>query len=177
MAFVCTVTQGKFRVQSFQAGAPAVAIVDIGYDDAEPLNYKAAIGLDTLPGGGLELYFHIIEADGVDGDERMFWSGKDTRFIADPIDRQLVLVAILAGLRGLLGSADPDEFVWFTYDEAPPRKALVKFTAVKQAVERCGYTVISSRLSLGRKAWKATRSPVVAIDTDEGNPDPIDVRR
>lgn len=177
MAFVCTVTQGKFRVQGFQAGASAVAIVDIGYDDAEPLNYKAAIGLDTLPGGGLELYFHVIEADGADGEERIFWSGRDTRFIADPIDRQIILAAILTGLRGLLGSADPDQFVWFTYDEAPPKKALVKFMAIKQAVERCGYTVTSSRMPLGRRAWKATRPTSSAIDTGEGNPDPIDVRR
>ena len=177
MAFVCTVTRGGFRVQGFRAGAPAVAIVDIGYDDAEPLNYKAAIGLDTLPCGGTELYFHVVEADGATGEERVFWSGKDTRFIAELIDRQVVLVAILAGLRGLLGSVDPDEFVWFTYDEAPPRKALVKFTAVRQAVERCGYTVTSSRLSLGRRAWKATRALGGAIDTNEGSPNPIDVRR
>ncbi len=34
---------------------------------------------------------------------------------------------------------DPAEFVWFTYDEAPPKRALVKFTAVQRAIERCGY--------------------------------------
>lgn len=177
MAFVCTVTQGGFRVQGFSAGTPQVVVVDVGYDDAEPLNYKAVIGLDALPGGTLELYFHLVEADGATGEEHIFWSGRDTRFIADPIDRQAILVAILAGLRGLLLMVDPAEFVWFTYDEAPPKRALVKFAAVQRAVERCGYKVTSSRLPLGRRAWKAVRLAVDAIDTEGVDPNPIDVRR
>lgn len=176
MAFVCTVTRGGFRIQGFGAGAARLAIIDIGYDDAEPLNYKAVIGLDTLPGGGFELYFHIVEADGETDGERVFWSGRDTRFIANPIDRQTILVAILAGLRALLSASEPETITWFTYDEAPPRKALVKFTAVRQAVERCGYKVTSTRLPLGRRAWKATRLRGDAIDTDGSGPDPIDVR-
>jgi hypothetical protein len=177
VAFVCTVTQGGFRIQGFSAGTPRLAIVDIGYDNVEPLNYKAAIGLDALPGGTLELYFHIIEADGETGSEHLFWSGRDTRFIADPIDRQTILVSILAGLRALLLMVDPDEFVWFTIDEAPPKRALVKFAAVRQAVERCGYKVTSSRLSMGRRGWKARRLSPNAIDTEGAGPNPIDVRR
>ena len=176
MPVVCTVAQGGFRVQVFQAGTSGVAIVSIGYDDTEPLNYSAAVGLDILPGGVSELYLHIVEADGATGHENIFLSGKDTGFIANPKDREVILASILTGLKGLLTMVGPEEFVWFTRDEQLPRKALLKFQAIRQAIERSGYVVTSSRLSLGRKAWKARRVPSAAIDNGEGEPNPIDLR-
>ena len=176
MAFVCTVAQGGFRVQVFQASTSGVAIISIGHDDIEPLNYSAAVGLDVLPGGMSELYFHIVEADGATGHEHIFWSGRDTDFIADPKDREEILVSILTGLKGLLTMVGPEEFVWFTRDEQLPKKALLKFQAIRQAIERSGYAVTSSRLSLGRRTWKATRLSPAAIDNGECEPNPIDLR-
>ncbi|GJD73863.1 hypothetical protein [Methylobacterium goesingense] len=176
MAFVCTVSQGAFRVQVFQAGIAGVAIISIGHDDAEPLNYSAAVGLDVLPGGLSELYFHIVEADGATNGEHIYWSGKDTGFIADPQDRETILVSILTGLKGLLSMIGPEEFIWITYDERVPKKALLKFQAIRQAVERAGYAVTSSRASVGRKAWKAKRLPSAAIDIGEAQANPIDLR-
>ncbi|TXM64450.1 hypothetical protein FV226_26530 [Methylobacterium sp. WL12] len=176
MAFVCTVSQGAFRVQVFQAGVSGIAIINIGHDDAEPLNYSAAVGLDVLPGGLSELYFHIVEADGATGGEHLFWSGKDTGFIVNPEDREATLVSVLTGLKGLLSMIGPDEFVWFTYDERLPKKALLKFQAIRQTIERCGYAVMSTRASAGRKAWKAMRLPSAAIDIEEAEANPIDLR-
>lgn len=175
MAFVCTVSQGGFRLQVFRAGVSGQAIINIGHDDAEPLNYSAVVGFDVLPGGLSELFFHIVEADGAASIEHVYWSGRDTGFIADPLDRETILVSILTGLRTLLPIVDPDEFVWFTYDEDPPKKALLKFKAIRLAIERAGYTVTSTRLRDKRRAWQATRDPG-AIDNGEGGPNPIDLR-
>lgn len=177
MAFVCTIPQGGFRVQGFAASTPRVAIIDIGYDDAEPLNYKAAVGLDALPGGGLELYFHVIEADGATGGEHTFWSGRNTRFISATEDRTAVLGAVLFALRDLLDANAPESFVWFTYDEAMPKKALLKFDLIRRVIEECGYTVTASRLPRGRRAWEAIRFPDAAVDSDGGEPDPNSERR
>lgn len=175
MTFICTVSQGGFRLQVFRAGASGVAIISIGHDDTEPLNYSAVVGLDVLPGGLSELFFHIVEADSATGTEHAFWSGKDTGFIADPLDRETILVSILTGLRSLLPIIDPDAFVWFTYDEDPPKKALLKFRAIQEAIERAGYVVTSTRLKDKRRAWQAKRAPG-AIDNGEGEPNPIDLR-
>ena len=176
MAFVCTVSQGGFRVQVFQAGVSGVAIISIGHDDTEPLDYSGVVGLDVLPGGLSELYFCILEADGETGGENMLFSGRETSFIVDPKDRELVLASILTGLKGLLSMIGPDDFVWFTHDEHLPKKALLKFQAIRQVVERSGYAVTSSRLSAGRKAWKAKRLLSLPIDNEGGPPNPIDVR-
>lgn len=177
MAFICTVSQGGFRLQVFQAGVSGVAIISIGHDDTEPLNYSAAVGLDVLPGGLSELFFHIVEADGATDGEHIFWSGRDTGFIADPLDRETILTSVLTGLKGLLSMIGPDEFVWFTHDERAPKKALLKFQAIRQVVERSGYSVTSTRASPGRKAWRARRVPGAAIDNGEGEPNPIDLRK
>lgn len=177
MAFVCTIPQGGFRVQGFAASVPRVAIIDIGYDDVEPLNYKVAIGLDALPGGSLELYFNVIEADGETGGEHTFWSGRNTRFITATEDRAAVLGAVLFGLRDLLKVSTPEGFVWFTYDEAMPRRALLKFDLVRRVVEECGYVVTASRLPRGRRAWEATRPPDAVVDSGEADPDPNSEQR
>ena len=177
MAFVCTIPQGGFRVQGFAASVPRVAIIDIGYDDAEPLNYKVAIGFDALAGAGLELYFHVIEADRETGDEHIFWSGRNTRFIRATEDRAAVLGAALFGLRDLLKVSNPEGFVWFTYDEAMPRRALLKFDLIRRVVEECGYTVTASRLPRGRRAWEATRPPDGLVDSGEADPDPSSEQR
>ncbi|MGU3540998.1 hypothetical protein [Methylobacterium sp. A54F] len=175
MTFICTVTRGGFRLQVFRAGASGIAIINIGHDDAEPLNYSAVVGLDVLAGGMSELFFHIVEADGETGGEHEFWSGKDTGFIADPVDRETILASVLTGLRSLLSTVEPEEFVWFTYDEDLPKKALLKFRAIRQAIKRSGYTVTSTRLRDKRRAWSAKRVSG-AIDNGEGEPNPIDLR-
>ena len=177
MAFVCTIPQGGFRVQGFAANTPHIAIIDIGYDDAEPLNYKVAVGLDALPGGGLELYFHVIGAEGETGGEHTFWSGRNTRFIKATEDRAAVLGAVLFGLHDLLKMSTPEGFVWFTYDEAMPRKALLKFEIVRRVIEECGYTVTASRLARGRRAWETIRILDDAVDSSGADPDPNSERR
>ncbi|MCJ2126451.1 hypothetical protein [Methylobacterium sp. J-077] len=156
MAFVCTASCG-FGLEILGAGPVSVAIINIGHDNIKPLNYTAVIGLDILPGGSYELYVQLVEADDATGEDRLFWSGRDTSFIKGVADRAAVLDAILTGLRVLISRNGPDEFSWFTYDEAMPKKALVKFQSFKEVIEGCGYTVTSSRLAAGRKAWKARR--------------------
>ncbi|MDP4022365.1 hypothetical protein Q8W71_07010 [Methylobacterium sp. NEAU 140] len=140
------------------------------------MSYAAVVGLDSLPGGGSELYFHIVEADGSTGGERLFWSGKDTGFITDVSDRRAVMDAVLLGLGQLLARVAPPEFRWFTHDERPPKKALLKFAAIRRAVEGCGYTVSSSRLPLGRRAWHAVRAAPVPVDRSAGGSDPAAAR-
>lgn len=176
MTFVCTVSQGGFRLHVFRAGVSGIVVVNIGHDDTEPLNYSAVVGIEPLPSGSSELFFHIVEADGATGAEHPFYSGKNTKFISDPKAREEILVSILTALKTLFSTFEPDECTWFTIDDNLPQKALLKFRAIRQTVERCGYVVASTRLKDGRRAWRAKRIPD-AIDIGEGEPNPIDLRK
>ena len=160
MAFVCTTNEAGFYLEGFQSGSSFRNIVSVGYDDEKGVVYAGVVGTDPLPGGaGLELYFIITETETETGHVHEYWSGRDTGFIRRPAEREMILASLCEALSELLAVAVPDDLTWFTHDDAPPAKALIKYDIIREVVEDAGMTVTRFDLPLGRVGWTARRLP------------------
>ncbi|MCJ2108640.1 hypothetical protein MKK70_25355 [Methylobacterium sp. E-041] len=133
--------------------------MSIGYDDASTKVYTMAVGFEPLPGGDTKYFFHVVEGDTETGEECVHWSGRETRFITQSEDRKAILAAVLTLTEGLLKSAEPDTVRWFTHEERPPDKALVKHFLIANVFDVSGYDVRTCDPYHGRWVWFAERRP------------------
>ncbi|APT31951.1 hypothetical protein MCBMB27_02660 [Methylobacterium phyllosphaerae] len=157
MAFVCTVSENDLNVEIFKRGDASLSVLPIGYNDDLGTVYSMAVGFEPLPGGDTEFFFHVVEAHPEMDEEHIYWSGRETRFISDPEDRKAILAAMLYLTQGLLRSSQPETVRWFTHDEDPPDKALVKHFLIANVFDVNGYSVITPDPYHGRRVWLAER--------------------
>ncbi|WP_428988856.1 hypothetical protein [Methylocapsa aurea] len=125
MAFVRIIQEDQFQADTFRNGAAWAVVVNIGFDDTEPLNYSLIVGLDLMGAGAIEYYFHIVEANSETEDEYIYWSGRDTASFIPSDDRVVILGALLTATHVLLEQARPERVEVVTHDANPPEKALV----------------------------------------------------
>lgn len=139
----------------FQSGSSYAMTVRVGHDGDK--RYSIVIGLEPLPGGDMEYYFHLLEVDVVTGEDRIFWSGLPVSNIIPKDDRRRILAVILSCTKHLLIATYPSVVFRFAHDENPPERALEKHYSVNDVFEECGYRVEELDSRHGRRAWKAER--------------------
>jgi hypothetical protein len=157
MAFVRVIEDEHSQIEVFHKGNAWAVIIDIGYDDVEPLTYSLVVGLEPMGGGAIEYYFQVVEANLQTEHERTYWVGKDTAFIESD-DRAIILRALLAATRALLDNARPERVEVVTYESNPPEKALVKHLLIGRVFEDCGYAVHTADPYHGKRVWWMERT-------------------
>lgn len=157
MAFVCTCREDAFNVEVFQRGSASLAVLQIGYDDESSLVFTMAVGFEPLPGGDSEFFFHVVEGDTETDHEHTYWSGRETGFISAREDRRAILDAVLTLTQGLIRSVQPPSVQWYTHDETPPERALVKHFLIANVFDANGYAVRTTDPYHGRWVWFAER--------------------
>lgn len=130
-------------------------VFPIGYDDENPLYYSVLMGFSPMPGGDVEFYWVIIEADKETGEERALWSGLETKDIIGKAERILVRTAVLSGIEYLLERVKPNRVFCCTHDSDLPRKALYKHSLVAAQFKLGGYSVSDQPEMLGKQSWWA----------------------
>jgi hypothetical protein len=166
MAFQLLIDAAGWHADVFRRGGAYLVIVNFGYDSVMDHTYSAMVGLEPLPGGGMEHFFCIIDADNVNGTETRHFSGTKTTGFLDKATRRTVLELILMATRSLLNEAQPDRVQRFTWDAHAPDKALLKHFAVAKVIETCGYTVRTFDTYHGRHVWCAERPTVTDVGDD-----------
>jgi hypothetical protein len=155
MAFVCTVLDDTFRVSIFSRDHdPAAVIVDIGYDDAMPYDWKLFVGLSATAGlDGVEFYFYLARFDSETGGEECFWSGRDVAPYIDKPSRTAILDTLLSVIRDLLDRVCPHRVLCVTHEANPPEEALLKYELVGRVFRECGYDVKCADSYHGKRVW------------------------
>lgn len=152
MAFSCTFGSAT-PVELFERGSSRAALALVGYDDERDLSYSVLATLDSLPGGGDELAFSLVEYDGETDSEHTYWSGKDIpRSISDG-DRKLIFVAAKRAVAELIEKYRPPAVFMCTIDRDMPKKALTKHFEIVALFEMLGYTATPQESYHGEKAW------------------------
>jgi len=158
MAFVRIISEDHFQADTFRNGESWSIIVNVGYDDGTDAKYSLVVGLSPMIGGPNEFFFHIVEVDGQNGEEYLYWSAKDVASFIPSEDRVVILGALLKATRVLLENAQPSRVEMVSYDPNPPEKALVKYFMVGKMFESCGYTVNVADAYHGKRVWWMERS-------------------
>src|ERR1035437_7864615 len=78
MSFQLLIDETGWRADVFQRGGAYLVIVNFGYDPVIDHTYSAMVGLEPSPGGGMEHFFCIIDADNVNETETTHHSGLHT---------------------------------------------------------------------------------------------------
>ncbi|WP_157091892.1 hypothetical protein [Methylobacterium nodulans] len=159
LTFVCTVGPDDFEPKIFLGESKALAMAVVGFDDETDNIYSITVGIERIPGGKYELFFHLVEVDSETDSEYLYWSGRDTQFIRNKADRNRILQTTLLLCAMLIKRANPDQLTWFTCDENPPEQALVKYFLIIRVIEECGYEVRTADPYNGRWVWFAERGP------------------
>jgi hypothetical protein len=168
MAFQLLIDKDGWRADVFQRGGAYLVIVNFGYDPVTDHTYSAMVGLEPLPGGGMEHFFCIIDGDNVNGTETTYHSGLHTTNLLDKAARRVVLDLVLMATKSLLNAAQPDVVQRFTWDANAPDKALVKHFAVASVIETCGYKARASDTYHGRHVWWAERRTNKDVEVEGG---------
>lgn len=71
VTFKCTFDSNT-PVEVFERGSSRAALTLVGYDDDRDLSYSLLSTLDSLPGGGDELAFSLVEYDGETDSEHTY---------------------------------------------------------------------------------------------------------
>src|ERR1700694_917788 len=153
MALQLLIDENGWRADVFRRGGAYLVIVNFGYDPLTDHTYSAMVGLEPLPGGGMEHFFCVIDADNVNGTETTYHSGLHTTVLLDKAARRVVLDLVLMATKSRLDEAQPDSVQRFTWGAHAPDKAIVKHLAVARVIETCGYTARTSDTYHGRHVW------------------------
>ncbi|MCP1754396.1 hypothetical protein [Bradyrhizobium elkanii] len=168
MAIQLLIDENGWRADVFRRGNAYLVIVNFGYDPVIDHTYSVMVGLEPLPGGGMEHFFCVIAADNVNGIETTYHSGLETANLLDKEARKSVLALVLMATRSLLNEARPDAVQRFTWDANAPEKALRKHFAVAKIMETCGYTPRTSDIYHGRYVWWAERRTETGVEVHGG---------
>jgi len=148
MAFVCTL-RDDFSPEIVDD----VLIFRIGYDESAGRTYSVVMGLDPTPRGRWEFYFYIMEYRDGTNEQRILWSGRDTKGLIESEERQLVLDAVCKAIPTLLDEYKPDWVYRCTNDAGLSEDGLKKHTAIAEVFKSCGYEQYEVDGPIGHKAW------------------------
>src|SRR5258708_8647556 len=116
MALQLLIDEDGWRADVFRRGGAYLVIVNFGYDPVIDRTYSAMVGLEPLPGGGMDHFFCIIDADNVNGTETTYHSGLQTANLLDKEPRKSLLAFFLIATTSLLNQPRPAPLHRSTYD-------------------------------------------------------------
>jgi hypothetical protein len=158
MAYKSTI-QNDWTAHGFRRGNAYQLLVNIGVDEQIFHTYSLAVGFEPLPGGTMEFYFCLVDADDKLNTETTCFSGLNSINFLPGEERPAILKALLSATQTLIRQCNPKYVTWCTWDDEPPPKALRKHLLVARVFEVCGYKVEALEVYQGRHGWSAERLP------------------
>lgn len=167
MAYVSTI-KNDWHVEVFRRGDGYQIIVNIGHDSDIGHTYSVVVGLDMAPGGYLELYFYLVDADDINVTEECCHCGIQSNKFIPKVQRGAIRRAILHATKSLIGQVNPSVVYWCTWDADLPEKALDKYIEVGRVFTTLGYDVKRGDPYHGRHIWYAERLNDPGFPYDNG---------
>lgn len=143
-----------------QYGAGQTALIYLGADTNNGLNFFVDVSLCEMPGGGRhELTFHLFTREVETGFEVQYWCGKGTKYVIPPDLRPQIATFVLMAVYRLVPRVQPERVMMTTHDPDLPEKALVKYMNILAVFDELGYKVTAPDRYHGHRLWWAELHP------------------